>query len=109
MKQIVALIALAFATPFVVPTHASAEAAAVSPVAAPGIDVPRHPLEILRGVIASIDEQNDRIVVQLPLDITADLKVRDGLLFNAVRYGDPVEVTVQDIDGAKTIVSLKEE
>jgi hypothetical protein len=32
--------------------------------------------------------------------------VRDGLIFNAVRYGDQVEVTVENIDGAKTIVGL---
>jgi len=35
--------------------------------------------------------------------------VQDGLLFNAVRFGDPVEITVQDIAGAKTIVELKRE
>jgi hypothetical protein len=32
--------------------------------------------------------------------------VQDGLLFNAVRYGDQVEVTVEDINGATTIVGL---
>lgn len=42
-------------------------------------------------------------------DGTADLKVHDGLLFNAVRYGDQVEVTVENIDGARTIVGLIKE
>ena len=42
-------------------------------------------------------------------DGTADLKVRDGLLFNAARHGDQVEVTVENIDGAKAIVGLIKE
>jgi hypothetical protein len=42
-------------------------------------------------------------------DGTANLKVRDGLLFNAVRHGDQVEVTVENIDGAKAIVGLIKE
>ena len=62
--------------------------------------------ETLRGVVAAVDERNDRITVRLPSDASADLKVRDGLLFNAVRYGDQVEVTVENIDGARTIVGL---
>ena len=56
-----------------------------------------------------VDERNDRITVRLSADATADLKVRDGLLFNAIRYGDEVEVTVEDINGAKTIVGLMKE
>ena len=47
--------------------------------------------------------------MRLSADATADLKVRDGLLFNAIRYGDEVEVTVEDINGAKTIVGLMKE
>ena len=31
------------------------------------------------------------------------------LLFDAVRYGDQIEFTVQTIEGAKTIVSLRRE
>lgn len=31
------------------------------------------------------------------------------MLFDAVRYGDQVEFTVQTIEGAKTIVSLRRE
>ena len=113
--KLAALIAFGIAMPFIVPAHASADAAtrsAVIPVAAPdaavGNDV-RRPQETLRGVVASVDEQNDRISVRLAPGATAVLKVRDGLLFNAVRYGDQVEVTVEDIDGAKTIVGLIQE
>ena len=33
----------------------------------------------------------------------------DGLIFNAVRGGDRVEVTVETIDGTRMIVGLKKE
>jgi Cu/Ag efflux protein CusF len=62
--------------------------------------------KVLRGVVAGVDERNDRITVRLSHNATAELKVQDGLLFNAVRYGDQVEVTVETINGAKTIVGL---
>ena len=35
-------------------------------------------------------------------------KVQDGLMFDAVRFGDAVEVLVQSVDGLRTIVSLLE-
>lgn len=70
------------------------------------VSVPYPARETLRGVVANVDERNDRITVRLPSDASTDLKVRDGLLFNAVRYGDAVEVTVENIDGARTIVGL---
>ncbi|SDT01158.1 hypothetical protein [Bradyrhizobium canariense] len=114
MKQVVALIAFGIAMPFVFTAYASAEAAtgpAVISVAAPDTgagDGSHRSLETLRGVIAAVDEKNDRITVRLSPDATADLKVRDGLLFNAVRYGDQVEVTVENIGGVQTIVGLLE-
>jgi hypothetical protein len=114
MKQ-AALIVFGIAMSFVAQVHASAVAAmaptAISvavPAVSAGSGSPEiH--EILRGVVAAVDERNDRITVRLSSDATADLKVRDGLLFNAVRYGDQVEVTVEDINGAKTIVGLMKE
>jgi rhodanese-related sulfurtransferase len=115
MKHAVALIAFGIAMPFIVPAYASTDAAikpAVIPVAAPDIGAgndSRRSLETMRGVVAAVDERYDRITVQLSRDATADLKVRDGLLFNAVRYGDPVEVTVENVNGAKTIVGLIKE
>lgn len=60
-------------------------------------------------MITSIDERNDRITLRLGRDVGADFKVQDGLLFNAVRDGDHVEITVETIEGAKTIVGLTEE
>jgi hypothetical protein len=115
MKQTTVLIAFAIALPFTGPAQAAADATmgpAVSLIAtsdaAIGNDVGRS-RETLRGIVASVDERNDRISVRLASDATADLKVRDGLLFNAVRYGDQVVVTVENIDGARTIVGLIKE
>jgi len=63
----------------------------------------------ISGVIASVDEGKGTIKIRRSREATDDLKVQDGLLFNAVRYGDLVEVTVEDINGAKTIVGLTKE
>jgi len=65
--------------------------------------------QTFRGVVASVDESKDMIEIQRSRDATEDLRVQDGLLFNAVRYGDLVEVTVEDINGTKTFVGLKKE
>jgi len=74
-----------------------------------GAAVAREPAtETLRGVIASVDQGNDTIKIRLSQDKTEQFNVQDGLIFNAVRYGDQVEVIVQNIAGAKTIVGLKE-
>jgi protein-tyrosine-phosphatase len=67
------------------------------------------PQETLRGVITGIDERSDRITLRLASDASADFRDQDGLLFNAVRDGDQVEITVENIEGAKTIVGLKKE
>jgi Cu/Ag efflux protein CusF len=65
--------------------------------------------ETFRGVVESIDEASDTINVRLSADAIERFRVQDGLIFNAVRYGDQVEVTVQTIAGAKTIVDLVKE
>ncbi|KWV46911.1 hypothetical protein AS156_21060 [Bradyrhizobium macuxiense] len=67
------------------------------------------PTEMLRGVVDSVDEGNDTIRIRLSADKTEPFKVQDGLLFNAVRFGDPVAITVQNISGARTIVGLSKE
>ncbi len=111
MKQ-AARIVLGIAISFAAQAHASSDMRSAVSVVAPDTGTgngSRQLHEILRGVIAAVDERNDRITLRLSPDATADLKVRDGLLFNAVRYGDQVEVTVENIDGAKTIVSLMKE
>jgi hypothetical protein len=63
--------------------------------------------EILHGMITAVDESSDRITVRLASGAVADFRVQDGLIFNAVRYGDQVEITVGIIGGAKTIVGLR--
>jgi len=62
--------------------------------------------EIISGVVASVDESTDTIKIQRSSEIVEELKVQDGLLFSAVRYGDPVQVTVENINGARTITGL---
>jgi hypothetical protein len=110
MKSITALIAIGIVMSHTIAARAitdGAPAPSLMPLSAPDAGVGKNrSREILRGVVAAVDERNDSITVRLPSDASADLKVRDGLLFNAVRYGDQVEVTVENIDGAKTIVSL---
>jgi hypothetical protein len=64
--------------------------------------------ETFAGIVASTDERNDTLTIQRSSTGTSgDFKVQDGLLFNSVRYGDPVEITVETIDGARTITGLK--
>jgi hypothetical protein len=64
--------------------------------------------ETFAGIIASTDEGNDTLTIQRSSTGTSgDFKVQDGLLFNSLRYGDPVEITVETIDGARTITGLK--
>jgi hypothetical protein len=65
--------------------------------------------ETLRGTVDSVDEGSDTIRVRLSADRIEKFRVQDGLIFNAVRYGDQVELTVQIIAGAKTIVDLVRE
>jgi hypothetical protein len=70
---------------------------------------PKLTIETLRGVVESIDQGNDTIKIRLSPETIELLRVQDGLVFNAVRYGDEVEVTIQIIAGAKTIVGLVKE
>ncbi|MDI4238771.1 hypothetical protein OZ411_38925 [Bradyrhizobium sp. Arg237L] len=76
---------------------------------APALATRTRPQETLRGVVAEVDQRHDRIAVRLTPRATADLKVQDGLLFDSVRYGDEVELTIETIDGEKTIVGLRKE
>jgi hypothetical protein len=75
-----------------------------------GPDIAAKPaIETLRGVVDSVDERNDAIKIRLSTETIEQLRVQDGLLFNSVRYGDPVEVAVQNIAGSKTFVGLRKE
>jgi protein-tyrosine-phosphatase len=63
--------------------------------------------ETLQGAITAIDERNDRVTLRLASDDSSEFRVQDGLIFNAVHPGDRVEITIENIGGAKTIVGLK--
>jgi hypothetical protein len=104
MKHSFALLTLGMALQLAPPTFASTDNLVPASAA-----VSERPAQTLRGMIAAVDERNDRISLRLPTDVNEDLKVQDGLVFNSVRFGDQVEVTVESIDGAKTIVGLKKE
>jgi protein-tyrosine-phosphatase len=68
--------------------------------------------ETFRGVVASVDERNDTISVRLqssPVGVALDFKVLDGLVFDAVRFGDSVAFTVETVNGAKAITRLTKE
>jgi Cu/Ag efflux protein CusF len=68
-----------------------------------------------KGSITNIDEPNGTITIQRlsgganGAGATDDFRVQDGLLFNALRYGDKVSFTAETINGAKTITSLQKE
>src|SRR5882757_2097357 len=63
--------------------------------------------ETFRGVVASVDERNDTISVRLQSpskgETTEDFKVQDGLVFDAVRFGDKVAFTAETLKGTRTI------
>jgi hypothetical protein len=65
--------------------------------------------ETLRGTVDRVDQGSNTISLRLSPDTTEQFNVQDGLLFDVARYGDKVEVTVQNIGGARTIVGLSME
>jgi Cu/Ag efflux protein CusF len=65
--------------------------------------------ESLHGIVGSVDQGHDTIEIRLSPDKTEQFRVQDGLVFNSVRYGDQVEITVESIEGAKTIVGLRKQ
>ncbi len=75
----------------------------------PALAARARPRETLRGVVTAVDERNDRIMLRSTPDVTSDLKVQDGLIFNSVHDGDRVEVEVDNVGGVKTVVGLKKQ
>ncbi len=74
--------------------------------------------QAIKGSIASIDKSAGTISIQKMASgavgangvaSTDSYKVEDGLLFNAVRYGDKVIFSAETIDGARTITQLQKE
>jgi Cu/Ag efflux protein CusF len=71
-----------------------------------------------KGSVTNINEPNGTITIRQSSGgtvgangtaATDDFKVQDGLLFNALRYGDRVSFAVETINGVKTITSLQKE
>ena len=60
----------------------------------------------LQGMITSVDERSNDITVQLSSGSQANFNVTDGLMFDAVHPGEYVEIVVEDVGGARTIVGL---
>jgi Cu/Ag efflux protein CusF len=74
--------------------------------------------QAINGTVTGIDELGGTISIQQTVSgtigasgaaTTESYKVRDGLLFNAVRPGDKVAISVETVDGAKTITRLDKE
>jgi Cu(I)/Ag(I) efflux system protein CusF len=63
-------------------------------------------IDELAGTITLKQDQTGTVGGGAP-QATADYKVKDGLLFNAVKAGDKVEVTVDRVDGKLTITKLQ--
>jgi Cu/Ag efflux protein CusF len=71
------------------------------------------------GSVTKIDEQNGKITIQQTPSgtvgastgggATAEFKVQDGLLFNALQPGDKVAFTAAQINGVKTITKLQKQ
>ena len=72
----------------------------------------------MRGSIEKVDEPRGSITVQRAQEGTVGANgtigsekfaVQDGLLFNAIREGDKISFTAQEINGVKTITTLQKE
>jgi Cu/Ag efflux protein CusF len=67
------------------------------------------------GTISRLDEANGTITIaEAQTGSGADaasqeFKVQDGLVFNAVKEGDRISYTVQDIGGIKTVTKLEKQ
>jgi Cu/Ag efflux protein CusF len=70
------------------------------------------------GTISKVDEANGKIAIQQtqsgtvganPGGAAEEFKVQDGLIFNAVKPGDKVVVTVTEVGSVKTISKLEKQ
>ena len=72
----------------------------------------------LKGEVTKVDEASGTVTLKQDQSgtvgggagsATADYKVKDGLMFNAVKAGDKVQVTVDRVDGKPTITKLEKQ
>jgi Cu/Ag efflux protein CusF len=81
-----------------------------------GLAVAAYAQETMKGEIATVDEATGKIGIRLSGtvgsgDATAptQFKVQDGLLFNAVKPGDKVSFSAENVNGVMTIKRLTKE
>ena len=72
--------------------------------------------QTIKGKVASVDQAGGKISIQISGTSGADastaptpVKVQDPLLFNAIKPGDQVSVTTENVNGVPTIKSLTKE
>ncbi len=72
--------------------------------------------QTITGKVTSVDQAGGKISIQISGTSGAGastaptpFKVQDALLFNAVKPGDQVSVTTENVNGVPTIKSLKKE
>ncbi|HVX76307.1 MAG TPA: hypothetical protein VHB49_09275 [Bradyrhizobium sp.] len=103
----VSVMAVSLSRPAMANDLAATDRDGLSATLTPGpVRSPKPVVRTFRGVVASVNESNDTIKIRRSPEATEELKLQDGLLLDAVRYGDHVEVIVEDINGAQTIVGL---
>jgi Cu/Ag efflux protein CusF len=70
------------------------------------------------GTISRVDEANGKIAIQQTQGGTVganaggaseEFKVQDGLMFNALREGDKITFTADQIGGVKTITKIEKQ
>jgi Cu/Ag efflux protein CusF len=62
-----------------------------------------------QGHIAAADEQAGIVTIKLQHGKTESYRLKDGLLFNAVKPGDAVRFTAQTENGQAVIIKLEKE
>ena len=70
----------------------------------------------IKGKVAAIDKAAGKVLIQIAGTSGAGVstaptpfKVADPLLFNAIKQGDEVSVTTENVNGVPTIKSLKKD
>lgn len=72
----------------------------------------------LTGTITRVDEPNGKVTIQQTQSGTVgansggaadDFKVQDGLMFNALKAGDRVVFTADEIGGVKTVTKIEKQ
>jgi len=101
--------------------HAGILLAAALVIGASGLSYAQ---QTIKGKVAAVDQAAGKISIQIAgtagtagsgathTDVTVaptPFKVQDPLLFNAVKVGDQVSITTENVNGVATIKSIKKE